>query len=64
VSRLVVQAQTPSLRSDDMTRLLHVAGPATTSISHRPAAADTRYTCGAAPATCLAPERDTCELVP
>ena len=30
-----------------MTRLLHVAGLATTLISHNPAAADTRYTCGA-----------------
>jgi len=30
-----------------MTRLLHVAGLATTLISHSPAAADTRHTCGA-----------------
>jgi hypothetical protein len=30
-----------------MTRLLHVAGLATTLISHSPAAADTPYTCGA-----------------
>ena len=30
-----------------MTRLLHVAGLATTLISHSPAAADARYTCGA-----------------
>ena len=29
-----------------MTRLLHVAGLATTLISHSPAGADTRYTCG------------------
>jgi len=30
-----------------MTRLLHVAGLATTLISQSPAAADTRHTCGA-----------------
>src|SRR5689334_15038828 len=110
MSRLVVEAQTPSPRSDDMTRLLHVAGLATTLISHSPTAADARYTCGAGfvravertldplhlaagdrigicvnavqmvvespggtgyrapltalPATCPAPKRDACDLVP
>jgi len=47
-----------------MTRLLHVAGPATTLISHSPAAADYRAPLAAVPARCVAATSDSCELVP
>jgi hypothetical protein len=46
-----------------MTRLLHVAGLATTLISHSPAAVAPRYTCGAGIVRAAATS-DTGELVP
>jgi len=47
-----------------MTRLLHVAGLATTLISHSPAAADYRVPVAAMRAMCVAAKSDPCDLVP